>query len=328
MIRVLERKSSPRRISELGGNRKGAIWFFPSKGVTLKRTLLALSLIVSCSAPPATSPKPAAEGATNAKAASSAVPASASGTAPGASSTPASGGKEWFMAPTASCGRGKGTLEEPWCIQDALTSGKVKPGDTVYGRLGANYTLTQSVGLYTSVKSTLNGIPEKRITVRPYPPDQKTPTSLIRIACDQGEQKKPAICVSIESNWVDYYDFEVAYFGDPRRQAVENQWDLPGFGEGVWINSDRKRTYARGNRLINWVIHDTSDNVFKTDLANPVDFYGIVSYNYGFLYDTSKVRRAGGHAFYLRNGQEASGRFPGCNKGVDNSNPDVLSVVD
>src|SRR4030095_3323342 len=30
----------------------------------------------------------------------------------------AAGAKEWFMAPTVSCGHGKGTLEDPWCIQD------------------------------------------------------------------------------------------------------------------------------------------------------------------------------------------------------------------
>ncbi len=301
---------------------------FPfNKEVRLKRSLLALAVIISCSAPPAPNPKPAPDVDANAKA-SSLAPAAAPRTASGAASTPTTAGKEWFMSPTASCGHGKGTLEDPWCIQDALTSGKVKPGDTVYGRLGANYTLTQVVGLYTPVKSTLRGTPEKRITVRPYPPDQKTPTSLIRIACDQGEQKKPTVCVAIESNWVDYYDFEVAYFGDPRRHAIANEGDLPGFGEGVWINADNNRTYALGNRLINWVIHDTSDNVFKASLANPVDFYGIVSYNYGFLYETGKVRRTGGHAFYLRNGQEASGRLPGCNKGVDNSNPDVQSMTD
>jgi hypothetical protein len=293
----------------------------------LKRALLALVVIVSCASPPPPSPRPASEQKAS-EATPAAAPAAASRSDSEAASTPAAGAKEWFMAPTASCGHGKGTLEDPWCIQDALGNGKVKPGDTIYGRLGANYTLTQMVGLYTSVKSTLNGTPERRITVRPYPPDQKTPTSLIRIACDQGEQKKPAFCVAIESNWVDYYDFEVAYFGDPRRHAVVNQWDLPGFGGGVQINANRKRSDGRGNRLINWVIHDTANNAFKADIANPVEFYGIVSYNYGFLYETGKIRRVGGHGFYLRNGQEASGRFRGCNSGVDDADPGVSSMVD
>ena len=34
----------------------------------------------------------------------------------------------------------------------------------------------------------------------------------------------------------------------------------------------------------------------------------MVNYNYGFLYNTPKVRRIGGHGFYLRNGLEAKGR--------------------
>ncbi len=299
----------------------------------MKRALLTLSLIVACSAPPPPGPKPAPDAAAHAKT-SAVAPAAAprsggASTAPAPDRTPPAPARvtDWFMAPTASCGHGKGTLEDPWCIQDALTSSKVKPGDTVYGRLGANYSLTQSVGLYTSVRSTLEGKPERRITVRPYPPDQKTPTSLIRIACDQGEQKKPAECVAIESNYVDYYDFEVAYFGDPRRHAIANEFDLPGFGAGVRINANSKKSYGRGNRLVNWVIHDTAENVFKADIANPVEFYGIVSYNYGFLYDTGKVRRVGGHAYYLRNGQEASGRFPGCESGVDDSDPAVSSMI-
>jgi hypothetical protein len=232
------------------------------------------------------------------------------------------------MAPDARCGGGKGTLEEPWCIQDALESGKVKPGDTIHARLGASYRLAELAGAYTPIRSTLRGSPDRRITVRPYPPDQTTPTTLIRIACDQGEPMKPVPCVEIESSWADYHDFEVAYFGDPRRQAVKDQRDLPGFDTGVRVVADAGKTQGIGNRLINWVVHDTANNVFKTDRANPVDFYGMVNYNYGFLYDTAKVRRVGGHGFYLRNGLEAKGRARGCDSGEDDSEPAPSSIVD
>ncbi len=230
------------------------------------------------------------------------------------------------MAPDARCGSGKGTLEDPWCIQDALASERVKPGDTIHARLNGSYRMVEVAGAYTSILSRLRGTADRRITVRPYPPDQTTPTTLIRIACDQGDETqktKTADCVSIESNWVDYYDFEVAYFGDPRREAVTGERDLPAFGTGVRIMADAKKSRGVGNRLINWVVHDTADNVFKTDRANPTDFYGMVNYNYGFLYNTPKVKRIGGHGFYLRNGLEAKGRSRGCDSGIDDSEPDA-----
>lgn len=232
------------------------------------------------------------------------------------------------MAPDARCGSGNGSLEDPWCIQDALTSERVRPGDTIHARLGGSYRLTQPAGSYVTIRSTLRGSPDRRITVRPYPPDQTTPTTLIRVACDQGEQAKEAICVTIESSWADYYDFEVAYFGDPRREALTGQGDTPGFGTGIQILADAKKSRGVGNRLINWVVHDTSNNVFKTDRANPTDFYGMVNYNYGFLYNLPKIRRIGGHGFYLRNGLEGKGRARGCDSGVDDSEPARSSMVD
>ena len=243
-------------------------------------------------------------------------------------SAEAEAGRTWYMAPSARCGGGRGTLADPWCIQDALESETVKPGDTIYARLGGNYRLAEVKGAFQPIRATLRGEPDRRITVRPYAADQTTPTTLIRVACDQEAQKKPVDCVVIASNWVDYYDFEVAYFGDPRRQAIENEWDLPGFGTGVRVLSNSKKSGGVGNRIINWVVHDTADNVFKADLANPVEFYGTVQYSYGFLYDTPKLKRVGGHAFYLRNGNEAKGRAKGCDTGTDDSEPGPSSLVD
>ena len=232
------------------------------------------------------------------------------------------------MAPDARCGAGKGTLEDPWCIQDALESRKVKPGDTILARLGGTYRLAEVEGSFRTIRSTLRGETDRRITVRPYPPDQTTPTTLIRVACDQKEQWKPVVCMTIESSWVDYYDFEVAYFGNPRRHAVENERDLPGFGSGVVVAADSKKTEGVGNRIINWVIHDTANNVMKHDLANPIEFYGSVQYNYGFLYETPKVKRVGGHAFYLRNGTAGKGAARGCDGATDDSSPARSSLVD
>jgi hypothetical protein len=234
------------------------------------------------------------------------------------------------MAPDARCGSGNGTLENPWCIQDALESRRVRPGETIQARLGGTYRLRQTAGSFTPILSTLAGEPERRITVRPYPPDQTTPTTLIRIACDQPDEEKATACMAIESNWVDYYEFEVANFGDPRRQRITGQFDKADFGAGVRINANPRKTSGVGNRLINWVVHDTSGNVFKSDRANPTDFYGMVNYNYGFLYSTDKVRRVGGHGFYLRNGIEANGRLKNCTSrsGVDDSEPGPLSLVD
>ena len=49
---------------------------------------------------------------------------------------------------------------------------------------------------------------------------------------------------------------------------------------------------------------------------------------YGFLFDLEKVRRVGGHGFYLRNGIEANGRLKSCTSGVDDSDPAPSSMVD
>ena len=86
------------------------------------------------------------------------------------------------MAPDARCGSGKGTLEDPWCIQDALASERVKPGETIHARLNGSYRMVEAAGAYTSIRSSLRGTADRRITVRPYPPDQTAPTTLIRIA--------------------------------------------------------------------------------------------------------------------------------------------------
>jgi hypothetical protein len=232
------------------------------------------------------------------------------------------------MAPDAACGSGKGTLEDPWCIQDALESRKVKPGDTIHARLGNTYKLAEIGGQFRTIRSTIRGEPDRRITVRPYPADQATPTTLIRVACDQKGGAKAVECISIESSWVDYYEFEVANFGNPRRHRTAAQSDSAGFGTGVRVLADPRKSGGVGNRLINWVIHDTASGVFKSDRANPTDFYGIVVYNYGFLFDLEKVRRVGGHGFYLRNGIEANGRLKSCTSGVDDSDPAPSSMVD
>jgi hypothetical protein len=243
---------------------------------------------------------------------------------------PDTGGRTWYMAPDAPCGDGKGTLEHPWCIQDALESSKVKPGDTIHARLGGSYRLAESKGSFRPIRSSLRGEPDKRITVRPYPPDQASPTTLIRVACDQRDESKAVGCMLIESSWVDYYEFEVANFGNPRRYRNTGQHDSAGFGTGVRLIADTKKTSGVGNRLINWVVHDTAAGVFKSDRANPTDFYGMVVYNYGFLYDLEKVRRVGGHGFYLRNGIEANGRLKGCSarSGADDSDPARSSLID
>ena len=234
------------------------------------------------------------------------------------------------MAPDAPCGSGNGTLEKPWCIQDALESRRVKPGDTIEARLGGTYKLREMAGGFVPITATLAGSPDRRITVKPYAPDQTTPTTLIRIACDQRSEDKGVECMSIESSWVDYYDFEVANFGDPQRQRTTGQFDSAGFGTGVRVFADAKKNHGVGNRLINWVMHDTASGVFKSDRANPTDFYGMVVYNYGFLYSLEKVRRIGGHGFYLRNGIEANGRLKNCTSrsGVDDSQPARVSLID
>ncbi len=221
----------------------------------------------------------------------------------------------WYGSATGS-GR-KCTLAAPCALAFLLDGGsggnQVKPGDTIELRLGTNYTLPIDNGKYVSLKSTLRGTAAARITIRPYPPDQTTPTSLIRIACDQGTQNPPVDCFTVESNDVDYWDIELAYFGDVNRDAVASQWDSQGFGTGVRVNADRKKTYGRGNRMIGWVIHDTADNFFKHSRANPLSVIDMIHYNWNMRYNVKgppAIHRMGGHAYYIRNGATKACRDP------------------
>ncbi len=199
----------------------------------------------------------------------------------------------------------KCTLAAPCAFAYLLDGAPVEPGDTIYLRLGTNYTLPFEDGKYSSLTSTLRGTEAAPITIRPYPPDQTTPTSLVRIACDQGVQNPPVDCFSVNSNYVDYRDIELAYFGDVNRDAVASQWDSQGFGTGVRANADTKKTYGQGNRMIGWVIHDTADNFFKHSRANPLSVIDMIHYNWNMRYNVEgppAIHRMGGHAYYLRNG--------------------------
>lgn len=227
----------------------------------------------------------------------------------------------WYGSATGS-GR-ECTLEAPCAFAFLLEGGsggtQVKPGDTIDLRLGTSYTLPIDNGKYVSLKSTLMGTAAAPITIRPYPPDQTTPTSLIRIACDQGVQNPPVDCFSVNSNYVDYWDIELAYFGDVNRDAVASQWDSQGFGTGVRVNADPKKTYGRGNRMIGWVVHDTADNFFKHSRANPLSVIDMIHYNWNMRYNVKgppAIHRMGGHAYYIRNGATKACRDPDDDPGL------------
>ena len=131
--------------------------------------------------------------------------------------TPRRAAKTWFMAPDARCGSGNGTLENPWCIQDALES---RQSEARRHDPGPARRHVQAAGDGRQLRADhgdARGLarPAHHRTSYRSGPDHSDDADPDRMRPARARKRRPT-CVSIESNWVDYYDFEVANFGDPQ----------------------------------------------------------------------------------------------------------------
>ena len=166
--------------------------------------------------------------------------------APRLRSKPRRRGKTWFMAPDARCGGGKGTLEDPWCIQDALESRRVKPGDTIEARLGGTYKLRETAGGFAPITRDARGLARPAhygpaLSSGPDHADDAHPDRL-RPA---GARRRPPIAVRSSrtgSTTTTSRSPTSAIRGATGPPASSTR---PGFGTGVRVFADAKKSRRR-----------------------------------------------------------------------------------
>ena len=178
---------------------------------------------------------------------------------------------DFYVAANAGAG-GTGTLSNPWKLQTALDHpAAVDPGDTIWLR-GGTYTGAPFI-------SSLSGTPPSPIIVRQYPGERATL---------DGNYAGNEVTLQVFGSYTWYWGFEI-YNSDPVR-FTSNGDNPPRRGEGVTLSGD-------GTRLINMIIHDTSQGVLSGEGALGARIYGSLFYYNG--YDSPD--RGHGHGIYVQN---------------------------
>ena len=177
---------------------------------------------------------------------------------------------DFYVAPNASTS-GTGTIGNPWTLQTALNQpSAVHPGDTIWLR-GGTYT-----GHYTS---HLVGTSSNPIKVRQYPGER---------ARIDGNMASTAGTLIVNGSYTWFWGFEV-FNSDPTRYTSDSS-DPPRRGLGVQLS-------GTGTRLINMVIHDTTEGVLTGSGTPATEISGSLIYYNG--YDSPD--RGHGHGIYIQN---------------------------
>src|SRR5262245_12133068 len=186
-------------------------------------------------------------------------------------SAPAVFAADFYVSPTAGSG-GTGSFNNPWKLQTALNHpAAVHPGDTIWLR----------GGLYDEppYEGHLIGTAADPIIVRQYPGE--------RARLDGNYNgNEPTLLMSGKYTW--FWGFEI-FNSDPTRWTPDGE-EPPRRGAGTRQTGD-------GNRMINLIIHDTSQGVLTTESANGAKIYGTLFYYNGF----DSRDRGHGHAIYAQN---------------------------
>ena len=178
---------------------------------------------------------------------------------------------DFFVAANASAS-GTGTLSNPWKLQTALDHpAAVQPGDTIWLR-GGTY-----VG--APFASNLNGTSTNPIIVRQYAGER---------ARIDGNYAGNEVTLQIFGSYTWYWGFEI-FNSDPVRFTADGD-NPPRRGEGVTLSGD-------GTRLINMIIHDTSQGVLSGEGATGARIYGNLFYYNGY----ESPDRGHGHGIYVQN---------------------------
>ena len=178
---------------------------------------------------------------------------------------------EFYVAANAGAS-GTGTLGNPWKLQTALSHpAAVDPGDTIWLRggtyVGAPWT------------SNLNGTSTNPIIVRQYPGER---------AILDGNYAGNLVTLQVSGSYTWYWGFEI-FNSDPVRYTGDGD-SPPRRGEGVTLSGD-------GTRLINMIIHDTSQGILSGDGATAANIYGNLIYYNGY----NSPDRGHGHGVYVQN---------------------------
>ena len=181
------------------------------------------------------------------------------------------GAADFYVSPTAGAG-GDGSVNNPWKLQTALDHPTaVHPGDTIWLR----------GGLYNAppYESHLVGTSASPIIVRGYPGEW---------ARIDGNYNGDAPTLLISGKYTWFWGFEI-FNSDPTRFTSDGE-QPPRRGTGV-------RQVGDGTRMINLIIHDTSQGVLSTESANDAKIYGTIFYYNGF----DSPDRGHGHGIYVQN---------------------------
>ena len=177
---------------------------------------------------------------------------------------------EYYAAP-AGTPSGAGTRERPWDLSTALAQpSAVQPGDTIWLR-GGTYK-----GHFIS---TLRGASGKPIVVRQYGGERATL---------DGNDGSNAVTLLINGSDAWFWGFEITNSNTTRVSTNASQ--VPGRGEGVNLLGAR-------TRLINVVIHDTSQGVLTTTDIADTEVNGCLIYYNGY----DGTDRGHGHGIYIQN---------------------------
>jgi hypothetical protein len=177
---------------------------------------------------------------------------------------------EFYVAPSGTPS-GDGSINNPWDLQTALNQpSAVHPGDTIWLR-GGTYG-----GHFTSY---LNGSTASPIIVRQYTGERAT---------IDGNYAGNATTLEIYGSYTWYWGFEI-FNSDPTRYTSDGN-NPPRRGVGVEL-------LGNYTKMINMVVHDTSQGVLSSSGVNGAEIYGNVIYYNG--YDSPD--RGHGHGVYVQN---------------------------
>ena len=178
---------------------------------------------------------------------------------------------DFYVSPTAPA-NGTGSLNNPWRLQIALDHpSAVLPGDTIWLR-GGIYNAPP----YTS---HLVGTSAEPIVVRQYPGER---------ARIDGNYNGNEVTLNVLGKYTWFWGFEI-FNSDPTRWTPDGSFP-PRRGTAIHLSGD-------GTRMINLVIHDTSQGVLTPETASGARIYGTVFYFNGF----DAPDRGHGHGIYAQN---------------------------
>ncbi len=182
---------------------------------------------------------------------------------------------DFYVAPAGSPS-GNGSIGSPWDLQTALNQpSTVHAGDTIWLR-GGTYT-----GHFTN---NLNGSSSSPIIVRQYAGERATIDGY-----DGTSSTDPAITVDGSYTW--FWGFEVTNSSPNRTTNNGGNTPPPGRGPGFYLG-------APGVKLINLVVHDTSQGLDVWEAATDAEVTGNIVYYNGW---DDLGTRGSGHGIYTQN---------------------------